>query len=291
MASAKYEHNCFFCAPCLVLINVNLNDENTKAGALPIQDGEKMPCSGCGKELTARKQESWMTGMCCAQAVPWDEDRKAKCRDYALTHERPPMSEQAKFRMSMNAFQTGLHAKKHHLPPARPGKYKACKLCPYASPDFHEFGEGDSSCEKGVAAKEWHYCVQQSQHIAEWINASAMGKTNDIREILGDIHARMVMIAKNSADRIAIDGIMKELTYTKYENGKVKEQGVSEIIMSPHFKALMDIADRLNMKLENFLLTPKSVSDKEVAETTAAHISAIFGKKPTILDNPNPDES
>lgn len=58
--------------------------------------------------------------------------------------------------------------------------------------------------------------------------------------------------------------------------------------MSPHFNALMQICDRLKIPLENFLLTPKSVSDKETAESTAAHIAAILGNKSKILDEPNP---
>lgn len=287
MPSVIYEHNCFFCAKCLVLINVDL----TQDGALPIADGETMPCSGCAKTLTARPEASWMRGMCKAQAIPWDEDRRAKMSDYMLKNPHPEMSEQAKFRTSMNAFKTGLHAQKHHLPPARPGKYEACKLCPYASPSFHEFGEGDGSCEKGVADNEWFYCVQQSQRIAEWINASAMGKTDNIRNIVGEIHAKLMLIASSAADRIAIEGIMKELTYVKYKAGQVEERGISEVVMSPHFKALTDIADRLGLKLENFLLTSKSVADKETAESTAAHIAAILGGKSKILDNPNPDES
>lgn len=106
MASRTYSHNCFFCAKCLVLINVDLQQD----GALPIADGQKFPCE-CGAILEARPQESWMQGMCSAQAAPWSEERKEKIRDWMLTHEQPERSEQAKFYMSMNAFKTGLHAK------------------------------------------------------------------------------------------------------------------------------------------------------------------------------------
>lgn len=284
MPSVKYEHFCFFCPPCLVLINVDL----TQAGARPIESGETMPCSGCGRVLTARLEESWMRGMMKAQAVPWDEDRKNKISDWMHNNPHPEMSEQAKFRTSMNAFKSGLHAKKHHLPPARPGRYADCKLCPFASPEFHEFNEGDGSCRRNVDSGDWVYCVKQSSLIAEWINANAAGKTEDIRNLIGDIHAQLMLIARTASDRIAIEGIMKELTYVKYAKGEVAERGVADVVLSPHFKALMDICDRLGLKLENFLLTSKSVSDKQIAESTAEHIAAIYGKRPTILDNPDP---
>ncbi|MCB1060691.1 MAG: hypothetical protein KDB65_10690 [Calditrichaeota bacterium] len=283
MASRTYSHNCFFCAKCLVLINVDLQQD----GALPIADGQKFPCE-CGAILEARPQESWMQGMCSAQAAPWSEERKEKIRDWMLTHEQPERSEQAKFYMSMNAFKTGLHAKKHHLPPARPGKYEACKLCPFASPSFHDLEEGDGSCEAGVANKTVFYCTRQSEVLARWINASSMGKVDQIREMIGEIHAKLVLTGMTAADRIAIEGIMKEIEYTRYnKDGSVSEEG-TRIEMSPHFNALMQICDRLKIPLENFLLTPKSVSDKETAESTAAHIAAILGNKSKILDEPNP---
>lgn len=283
MGSKIYEHNCFFCPKCILLINVDL----TQAGALPIADGAKFPCE-CGATLEARPQESWMQGMCSAQASPWTEDRKEKIRTFMLTNERPEQTDQVKFYTSMNAFKTGLHAKKHHLPPARPGKYEACKLCPFASPEFHDLKEGDGSCELGVKNKTVFYCSQQSEVLARWINAASAGKVDQIREMVGEIHAKLILTGMTAADRIAIEGIMKEISYTRYaKDGSVSEEG-TRIEMSPHFNALMQICDRLKIPLENFLLTPKSVSDKETAESTASHIAAILGSKSKILEEPNP---
>lgn len=203
-----------------------------------------VPCPTCGAEAEELWHSIGAREALGKQTGPRTAEGKAR-----LTG---PTTAEGKFKVSANAYLHGAHARRHIVPPAKPGEYAECEECPVRV-----------ECEDEVAAAagtgRFVPCTTIMNLQEKFLHAAIAGSPERLKEIQGLTVAKVQRILFQMIERVLAIGVTQK-RLTKYG----KDTVIEEEVANPLLKPLNDFIKTLGLDLASWRMTPAAQESSEV---------------------------
>lgn len=199
------------------------------------------PCPTCGEAGA----EMWHS-VGSRQAIGKQTGPKTPEGKANLTGPRTP---EGKFKSSANGYLHGAHARRHLIPPAKPGEYSECETCPVR-------GECEASVEDARGTSVFVPCTTLMNLQEKYLRAAIVGSPTDLLEFQGLTAARAQRIIHSGLEMILADGLVSTKT-TRYGKDTIVEEVVAHSLLKP----ITDLMKQQGYDLSSWRMTPASQDD------------------------------
>lgn len=176
------------------------------------------------------------------QTGPKTDEGKAR----AAAASSGPVTPQGKFKSSANGFLHGAHARRHLIPPAKPGEYPECETCPVME-------ECKEMVEERRGTSVFVPCTTILNIQEKFLHAAINGNPEKLKEFQGVAAAKAARIIQSGLEMILADNLMKKKV-TRYG----KDTEVEEFIAHPLLKPISEMMKQQGWSLADWMMTPAS---------------------------------
>jgi len=199
-------------------------------------------CPKCGKSVPETKYKENLH--VSVKTGPKTIEGKKQATANLEGHRGQFTTEEARDRVSQNAFKHGLYSQQPHIiAPAKPGKYPMCSGC-----------ELREECEAGFS-----YCPMNMGPVMQFLKAYKEGNHAELKDIAGLSQAQMFSMLQMSLHEVFDKGTL--VLDKHYYKGQISKELYKA---NPVMSKIIDMMSSLGFTADQQEMTPKSADEADV---------------------------